>query len=84
MSRFLAIIILVGAAGAAGVAGCGERDQTASYKDGRYRGKPDGRPWDSQPPAEAAGGWNKGDQYGWERQVRARNDGQNENRRIGH
>lgn len=66
MSRFLAIIILVGAAGAAGVAGCGERDQTASYKDGRY------------------GGWNKGDQYGWEKQMRARNDGQNENRRIGH
>ena len=61
MSRFLSIIVLA-AVGAAGLAGCGERDQTASYKDGRYRDKPE---------------------HGWEKQMRARNDGQNQNWHIG-
>jgi hypothetical protein len=83
MSRYVAFILLA-ALGAAAVSGCGEREQTASYKDGKYRGKPDGRPWDSQPPASVPGEWAKGDQHGWQKQMRARNDGQNENRRIGH
>lgn len=82
MSRFLAFAVAA-VLGVMTVAGCGEREQTAAYKDGKYRGKPDGRPWDSQPPAYVAGGWAKGDEYSWEKQMRARNDSQNESRRIG-
>jgi hypothetical protein len=78
MKRILVFMVVAGL-GALGAAGCGEREQTALYKDGKYRGKPDGRPWES---AEA--GWNKGDRAGWQKQVRARNESQNENRRIGH
>jgi len=59
------------------------REQGASYKQGKYRGKTDGRPWDSQPSAFVSGEWTKGDEYSWEKQIRGRNDGQNENRRIG-
>ena len=73
------LILMVVAVLGAIAAGCGEREQTALYKDGKYRGKPDARPWES---GEA--GWNKGDRAGWQNQMRARNDTQNENRRIGH
>ena len=66
------------------VAGCGEREQTALYKDGKYRGKPDGRPWDSQPLPYGSEQWSKGDRGSWENQVRARSQGQNENSRIVH
>lgn len=78
----LAAVVLVLTA-AVGLAGCGEREQTALYKDGKYRGKPDGRAWDGQPPAYMQGEWGKGDHDGWEKQLRARNSGQNENSRIG-
>lgn len=61
------------------LAGCGEREQAALYKDGKYRGKPDGRPWET-----GDAGWQRGDRAGWQNQMRARNDAQNENRRIGH
>jgi hypothetical protein len=77
MKRIL-ILMVVAVLGAI-AAGCGEREQTALYKDGEYRGKPDARPWES---GEA--GWNKGDRAGWQNQMRARNDAQNENSRIGH
>ena len=41
-------LILAGAAFASlGLAGCGEREQTAHYEEGRYRGKPD-TPVDSE------------------------------------
>lgn len=73
------ILMVLAALGATGVAGCGEREQTALYEAGNYRGKPDGRPWES---GEA--GWNKGDRAGWQNRIKARNDAQNENRRIGH
>jgi hypothetical protein len=36
MKRILALAILAALAG--GVAGCSEREQTALYKDGKYRG----------------------------------------------
>jgi len=78
MKRIVVLMVLA-ALGAIGVAGCGEREQSALYKDGKYRGKPDGRPWES---GEAE--WKKGDRAGWQNQMRARNDAQNENRRIGH
>ena len=69
---------------AMGLAGCGEREQSALYKEGRYRGKPVTRPWDNAPPAYGSAAWSKGDQDSWENQVHSRQQAQNENRRIGH
>ena len=69
---------------AAALTGCGELDQTAQYKDGKYRGKPDTRPWDNAPLAYVRGTWDKGDRSTWEKQRKARSDGQNEHRLIGH
>jgi len=76
----VAVLALLGAV----LAGCSEREQTVSYKDGKYRGKPDGRPWDSAPPDSGPAAWQKGDHASWENQMRARQAGQNENHRIGH
>jgi hypothetical protein len=82
MMRFAMLALI--AAVAAGSAGCGEREQSALYSDGKYRGKPDGRPWDSAPPADSRAEWAKGEEAGWHRQMRSRAEGQNENARIGH
>ena len=75
----VAVLALLGAS----IAGCGEREQVVSYKDGKYQGKPDGRPWDSQPRSDGSAGWVKGDHASWENEVKARTGGQGENRRIG-
>ena len=51
------------------LAGCGEGDQqVVVYKQGKYQGKPDGLPWNSDSPiAELRGGkWTKGDRASWE------------------
>ncbi|HZM35682.1 MAG TPA: hypothetical protein VFC18_14465 [Burkholderiales bacterium] len=83
MKRVL-VIAVVAAFGAA-LGGCAEREQSALYKDGKYRGKPDTQPWDNAPAAYGAGMWTKGDHESWENQLRARNiTAQNEHRRIGH
>ena len=82
MKRIL-IFTLLAALGAI-MAGCGEREQTALYKDGEYRGKPDTRPWDNAPGAYGPGTWARGDRETWENQVKSRQQGQNENHRIGH
>lgn len=74
---FLAVFV------AAGVAACGERPQTALYKDGKYRGKPDLRPWDNAPAAYGSPEWKKGDEVTWENGVRTRTQTQNEYGRIG-
>ena len=80
----IAASVLMGVVFAAGVAGCGERDQSVRYQDGKFRGKPDSRPWDNAPPANGAAAWTKGDRESWEDQVRSRQQTQNEYRRIGH
>lgn len=67
-----------------GLSGCGERDQTVQYANGRYRGKPDTRPFDNAPPAATPDSWKKGDREGWQNQIHSRNAAQNEHRRIGH
>ena len=54
------------------------------YKNGKYRGKPDTRPWDNAPAAHGSPDWKKGDQVGWENRVRDRAATQNEYGRIGH
>ena len=66
-----------------GASGCGEQEQVVVYKQGKYQGKPDSRPWDNDPLAVAgAGKWTKGDQKGWETQIKARQLGQHEDKRI--
>lgn len=83
MKRQIVTAIIAVVFGAA-IAGCGEREQVVVYKNGKYQGKPDGRPWDNPPPAAGTAEWNKGDHATWENQLRARTAAQNENRRIGH
>ena len=54
---------------------CGEREQVIVYKQGKYQGKPDSKPWDSDPAASlyTTSKWTKGDQTSWETAVKTRN-----------
>lgn len=80
-----AMWVAVAALLALGAAGCGERDQSTLYRDGKYRGKSDTQPWDNAPAATSPGAWTRGDRETWENEVRARTvTSQNEHRRIGH
>ncbi len=65
---------------AAGLAGCGEREQVVVYKQGKYQGKPDTKPWSNDPTAAVytPQKWTKGDQTSWEGALKARNMSQNE------
>ncbi len=75
-------LILAGAAllVAVGVSACGEREQVIVYKQGKYQGKPDTKPWENDPAASlyTTSKWSKGDKASWETAVRTRNLGQNE------
>ena len=75
-------LILVGVATvvALGLGACGEREQVIVYKQGKYQGKPDSKPWENDPAASlyTSSKWSKGDKNGWETAVRARNLAQNE------
>jgi hypothetical protein len=64
----------------AGLAACGEREQVIVYKQGKYQGKPDSKPWDSDPAASlyTSSKWTKGDQASWENAIKTRNSYQNE------
>jgi hypothetical protein len=64
----------------AGLTACGEREQVIVYKQGKYQGKPDTKPWDSDPGASlyTSSKWTKGDQASWESAIRTRNLYQNE------
>jgi hypothetical protein len=77
MRWLLAVIAL------AGLLGCGEREQIAGSQR-TYQGKHDSKPWDNEPLAvEFRGGkWNKGDRAAWEEQIKTRQLGQNEYKRI--
>lgn len=78
--------LLVVAAVSLGLAGCMEVEQnTTAQKQGKYQGKPDSRSWDNDPLAVGGGNakWTKGDKVSWETQIKARNNGQNEYKRIG-
>ena len=67
-------VIAAGVALAALVlAGCGERPQTISYKQGTYQGKPDSPPYDAQ---------YKGNRQEWENAINTRNQAQNEYKRV--
>lgn len=60
------------------ISGCGERPQTVAYAHGKYQGKADGRPWNSEPPSYVRGGWVRGDQASWIRHMRTRGENQDE------
>ena len=78
--RTLALFLAV--AGLA-LAGCGEGDQqVVVYKQGKYQGKPDGLPWNSEPLAYESAKWTKGDKASWETQIKNRQLGQHEHKRI--
>jgi hypothetical protein len=64
-----------------GIAACGEREQVAESKRG-YQGKHDGQPWDNEPLAYGSGKWSKGDRTSWETQIKTRQLGQHEDKRI--
>lgn len=59
---------------ALGLSACAEKEQVVVYKQGKYQGKPDTKPWDSP-------GFG-GDKAKWEGSIRARNQNQNEYKRI--
>ena len=66
--RLLAVLVV--AALALGIAGCGESPNVTVYKQGKYQGKPDSQPWDND--------MFKGDKVAWETAIKKRNEGQNE------
>jgi hypothetical protein len=78
------VLALVFAALGLLLAGCGEQEQVVVYKQGKYQGKPDGLPWNSEAPvAELRGGkWTKGDRNSWEEQLKQRQLAQHEHKRI--
>ncbi|HJV63650.1 MAG TPA: hypothetical protein VJ743_22065 [Albitalea sp.] len=61
---------------AAGLAACGEKVQTATPR------KADQRAWQGTDNGYAATGWKAGDKAGWEDQMRARAQTQNEYNRV--
>jgi len=65
--------IAIAAVAAVVLAGCGERPQVISYKQGSYQGKPDARPYDAQ---------FNGNRQEWENAIRTRNQAQNEYKRT--
>jgi hypothetical protein len=79
-------LMLAGAAVliAVGLSACGERDQVTVYKQGKYQGKPDTKPWENDPGASlyTSSKWNKGDKTSWESAIRTRSLGQNEYTRV--
>jgi hypothetical protein len=68
----------------AALAGCGEREQAAEFKRGKYQGKPDSQPWTNAPvAAELRGGtWKTGDRTSWEESIKNRQLAQHEHKRI--
>jgi hypothetical protein len=82
VKRLLAVVAAIGLA--AGLSACGEKEQVVVYKQGKYQGKPDSRPWDNGPlAAEFRGGtWTPGDRASWETSIKSRQLGQHEHKRI--
>lgn len=74
-------LIALSVLAALGLAGCGEPEQVVVYKQGKYQGKPDTRAWDNEPLAMGPK-WTKGDKPSWETQIKNRQLGQHEHRRI--
>ena len=69
-----AVLAIGAAAVALALAGCGERPQVISYKQGEYQGKPD-------TPAYSNAPFN-GNKQQWENEIGTRNQSQNEYVRL--
>ena len=85
MRASLRLLLAIAAlAVAVGLAACGEREQVIVYKQGKYQGKPDSKPWESDPSASlyTSSKWTAGDKTSWEAAIRARNLSQNEYNRV--
>ncbi len=80
-ARRVAAALLAGVAVFA-LGACGEAEQVVVYKQGKYQGKADTKPWDNAPLAYGGNDWTKGDKASWEKQINTRSLGQNEYRRI--
>ena len=65
-----------------GLTACGESEQVVVYKQGKYQGKPDAQPWNSEPLVYENAKWNKGDRASWETQIKTRQLAQHEHKRI--
>lgn len=63
-----ALLALIAASGFF-LAGCGEKPQVIVYKQGKYQGKPDEKPWENSR-------WS--DKTQWETALKTRSAGQNE------
>ena len=74
------IVAVAALAVAAGLAGCGEKEQVIRYEQGKYQGKPDTKPWENEPGASlyTTSKWSKGDKSSWEAAIKSRNQNQNE------
>jgi hypothetical protein len=83
MSARAVAVALVAAFGLVALSGCSEKPQQVAFKQGKYQGKPDTRPWDNSPLAIGGPKWSKGDKASWEEEIKTRNRSQNENVRIG-
>lgn len=75
------LLAAIAAISIAGLAACGEREQIAEGKRS-YQGKHDSKPWDNDPLAYGSGKWTKGDRASWEEQIKTRQLGQHEHKRI--
>ena len=80
--RALALLAILAFAFTA--AGCGEREQVVVYKQGKYQGKPDTKPWENAPGSSlyTTSKWDQGDKTSWEAAVKTRNLAQNEYNRV--
>jgi hypothetical protein len=74
MIRAYPLLLAAAALLAVALSGCGEKPSVTVYKQGKYQGKPDNVPWQSQPFNNS-----KAD---WERAIAARNAKQNEYARV--
>jgi hypothetical protein len=65
------------------VAACGERGDVTSYKQGKYQGKADAKPYEAGPTAYSQSSkWNAGDRAGWENAIKTRQQSQDEYQRT--
>lgn len=67
--------------------GCGESGQqvgqATTYKQGKYQGKTDARPYEAGPSAFSADkSWQPGDKVAWEKAIKTRQQAQNEYNRA--
>ena len=79
MKGVLAVLVMLAVLG---VTACGEREQVTDFKRGKYQGKPDTPSWNNAPLAYESGKWTQGDRTSWETQIRTRQLGQHEHKRI--